>query len=39
MTYAARKGYVHITPEKVYYPGFQRLFDRLRDAGDSPAFP
>ena len=38
MTYAARKGYVHITPEKVYHPGFQRLLDRLKGTGDSPAF-
>lgn len=37
MTYAARKGYVHITPEKVYYPGFQRLIDRLAGPGGSPA--
>lgn len=39
MTYAARKGYVHITPEKVYYPGFQRLIERVKRSGGSPAFP
>lgn len=29
MTYAVQKGYVHITPNKVYYPGFQRMIESL----------